>query len=138
MSDAQSSQTPQAGIADALTQLSEETRQLVRQEIDAARDEMWDRAKQLAPGIGLMAGAGALGIFAAASAYRSCLRIVEKVLPPTLAAMFATAALGGGAAYLALRGSEKLKEAPSPVPRDSLHEAASDVHEAASRTAAAA
>src|SRR3954447_3015499 len=91
-------QSPQAGIAGALTDLSEQTRILVRGEIAAAQRETWGKLKATAPAVGLLAGAGVLGLAASASAYRASLRLLERWLPPTGAALVATAVYGGGAA----------------------------------------
>lgn len=123
-------QSPQAGIADALTQLSEDTRLLVRQEIDSARQEMWEKGKQLAPGAALLGAAGLLGVFSAASVYRFALRFMEKLLPPTLAALFAAGGLGALAAYSATQGVERIRGLPAPVPSETVKQAATGVREA--------
>lgn len=114
----------QAGIAGALGQLSEETRALVRQEIDSARDELWERAKALGPAVGLLALAGGLGVASAASAYRLALRIVERATSPGVAALVATAGFGTGSAAALAAGLGRLREAPLPVPAATAADAA--------------
>ena len=79
--------SPQAGIAEALGDLSEQTRILVRREIDAAQREMWEKAKESAPALALLGAAGTLGLLAAASAYRLTLRLLERRLSPASAVL---------------------------------------------------
>lgn len=124
-------QTPQAGIAEALGDLSEQTRLLAREEIDSAQQEMWAKAKAAAPALGLAAAAGVCTVMAAASLYRLSLRLLEKRFPPVTAALLATVAYGsltGGVGVAAARG---LKSAPLPFPT----ETARDVGTLATETA---
>jgi hypothetical protein len=112
----ESPETAQAGMADALHDLSENSRVLVRHEINAAQREMWDKAKESAPAFGLVAVAGALGLFAAAASYRLTLRLFEKVLPPVPAAFIAATAFGTGAAYTATVAARQLRNLPPLLP----------------------
>lgn len=123
--------TPQAGIADALGDLSEQTRILVRHEIDAAQREMWEKAKQGAPAFALVAGAGVLGLFTAASCYRLTLRLLEKALPPAAAAFAATAGYGAGAACMAVLAARRIRELPPPFPAETAKRTGRAVAEAA-------
>src|SRR5579875_3074067 len=123
MTQAQS-HDPQSGIADALAQLSEETRVLVRQELERGRQELWERAKELAPAAGLLALGAGLGVFAAASSYRLVLRVLEKLSTPGVAALLGTAGFGAGAAFALKAGMGQLKGAPVPFPVSAATEAA--------------
>lgn len=124
-------QSPQAGIADAFTELSEQTGLLVRQEIDNARREMWDKLVTSAPAIGLLGASSALGLLAAASSYRLSLRLLEKWMPPATAAFVATALYGGGAAYAVVEGLRRLRELPAPFPTETVREVGSLAEETA-------
>lgn len=64
------SHDPQSGIADALAQLSEETRVLVSQELVRGRQELWERGRELAPAAAMLALGAGMAAFAAASSYR--------------------------------------------------------------------
>lgn len=127
----ESQQSPQAGVAGAFAELSEQTGLLVRQEIDAARQEMWEKAKDGMPAVGLLAGSGALALLAAASSYRLSLRLLEKFLPPATAALVATAAFGVGAASVAAVGLRRLREVPVPLPTETAARAGSVVEQTA-------
>lgn len=116
-------ESPQAGIAEALGDLSEQTRILVRREIDTAQREMWEKAKESAPALALLGAAGALGLLASASAYRLTLRLLEKQLSPASAAFAAAVFYGAGAAGAAVAGGRRLRELPSPFPAETARQA---------------
>lgn len=133
MSEQQTQRTPapspQAGIADALTDLTQQTRTLVREEITAAQRETWDKAVASAPAVGLLAGAGGLGVLAAASGYRASLRLLERWLPPLGAALTATALYGAGAAAAGVLGVQRLRTLPVPFPTTTVQDAQARVGE---------
>jgi hypothetical protein len=122
--------TPQAGIADAFAQLSQETATLVRQEIDAAKTEMLDRLIALAPGAGMLAAGGGAALLAAASAYRLSLRMLEARMSPTKAALLATVMYGAAAAALIPAASRQIRQAPVPFPAETVESTRQAVSEA--------
>ncbi len=126
---------PQAGIADAFVHLSEETQTLVRQEMERARTEVWERAKSLLPVAGLLAVGGGLGLAAAASGYRLVLRVLERVSTPGIASLLATAGFGAGAVVALRAGREQLRSVPVPLPVSSATTAAGDVARTVERVA---
>lgn len=121
----------QTGIAEALGDLSEQTRLLVREEMGAARQEMWDKAKQATPALGLAGGAGLLGLLTVASAYRWFLRVLERIFGPGLAAFLATAGFGATAALAATRAAGRLRQLPSLFPTATVEQASADLRQAA-------
>lgn len=125
------SETPEAGVAGSLHDLSEQTRRLVRQEIDAAQQEMWDKAKASAPALGAAALAGALGLFAAASGYRFTLRVLEAAMPRPMAALLATVGYGVGAAGAASYAVGRFRELPPLLPSETARQAGAAVAETA-------
>lgn len=112
--------TPQAGIADAFAQISQETATLVREEINAAKTEMLDRLIKLAPGAGMLAAGGAAALFATASAYRLSLRMLEARMSPAKAALLATSIYGAAAAVLIPAALRQIKEGPAPFPAETV------------------
>jgi hypothetical protein len=107
-------------IAQTVEQLSEQTRRLVRQEINAMRAEMWERAKAAAPATAAFGAAGLLSLFAVASAYRTVARTFDKALPPFTSALVSTLAFAAGAAGAAFAGVRLLEQTPAPVPADTV------------------
>jgi hypothetical protein len=129
----EASHTPQEGIADALHDLSDNTAALARREVRSALQETWQKARQGGPAAALLGAAGLLGLFAAASAYRLSLRLLEKRLPPATAALVATGIYGAAAAGAALLGYARLREVSLPLPTGTARETASAIAEAGSR-----
>jgi hypothetical protein len=126
----QQSQTPQEGIAEALGGLSEQTRILVRHEIDAAQQEMWSKAKAAAPALALLAATGMLGLFATAAVYRLSLRLLESKLSNATAALFAATGYGAATAFAAVASVRALRKLPSPFPTETARQTGAGIAEA--------
>jgi uncharacterized protein (DUF1684 family) len=125
-----SQQTPQEGIAQALGDLSEQTHALAREEIDAARQEMWGKAKAVAPAAALAGLAAGCALFAVASVYRWEIRLLEKALPPATAPLVAAVGYTAAAAVAGTAAFRKLRAEPLPLPTRTARatgEAARDV-----------
>ena len=115
MSQARPPQTP---IADTVSQQSEDSRLLVRQEIDAAGKELWAKAKGLMPAVGLLGAGAVAGVFATASAYRFSLRVLDRLFPPEMSALVATATFAAASGWATTAGLERLKNSQLPLPTD--------------------
>jgi hypothetical protein len=117
--------TPEEGLAEAIGDLTDQTRALVQREVDAARTEMWEKARASAPALALLGVSAALGLGAAASGYRWTMRFFEKMMPPAAAAAFGTTIYGIGAAVAGALAAQRLRDLPMPVPTRAV-QAASD------------
>jgi hypothetical protein len=122
-------QSPENGIAETLHDLSDQTRVLVRHEVNSALREMWQKAKPSGPAVGLLAASGALAAFAVASSYRLSLRLLEKRLSPAAAAAAATLGYGVAAAGAGVLGVRLLRRAPLPLPTETAQQAKQAVTE---------
>lgn len=118
---------PQEGIAEALHDLSDHTAALARREVRSALRETWAKARRGGPAAALLAASGVLGLFAAASAYRLSLRLLEKRLSPAAAAFAATGGYGTAAAVAGTLGYLRLRRTPLPVPTETVEETANVV-----------
>lgn len=128
----------QQGVDDALHDLSDNSRALIRHEIEAAQQEMRDKAKQALPAAGLLAVAGAFGLLSAASIYRLSLRLLEKNLPPATAACTAAAGYGVIAGAAGAAGVVWLRELWPLVPAETARETADTARTVAGTAARAA
>jgi hypothetical protein len=126
-----SSESPESGVADAVTALTEDTRVLVRREIEASQREVLDKIKQAAPGIALIVAAALCGAFATASAYRLVMRLLDRAFSPAAAPAIATALFGAAGAGAATAGIARLRSAPAPLPTRVAQESARATAEAA-------
>jgi Putative Actinobacterial Holin-X, holin superfamily III len=124
-------------MAEALSNLSDQTRSLVKGEIDTALRESWAKAKRSWPPAALIAASGVLILLTAASSYRLSLRLLEKRLSPAGAALAATAVYGAAAAAAAALGLRQLRDVPVPLPTQTVRQASGAVAGAASQAARA-
>jgi hypothetical protein len=133
-----------ASTGDLLRQLTEQTSDLVRQEIDLAkaelgnaRDEMVEKGKQTGKGAGMFGGAGLLGFFALATFTVAFILGLGTVIPEWVAALIATAGYVIGASVLASRGRREIKEASPLVPEETIESVKEDVEWHRSQTQSA-
>lgn len=118
---------------DLLEALRDDVRELIRQELQNMQGEIQGKARQVGKSSLMLGSAGLLGALAAGTAATMLLRVLDRFLPPRLAAFVATVVLGGGAAGLALVGVDELRRARPALSDATLGKVQSDVH--AARTA---
>lgn len=114
-------------LPELLKQLSEETTQLLRQEIELAKAEVQEKGRKAGAGAGLFGGAGVLGLLAAASLTACFILALSEVMHPALAALLVSVVYGAVAGILALRGRDKIREATPPVPEQTIETVKEDV-----------
>jgi uncharacterized membrane protein YqjE len=114
-------------IGELLRQLSEQTTRLVHQELELAKAELQQKGKQAGAGAGMFGGAGALGL-AALGALTACFILaLNAIMPAWLAALIVAVIYGAIAAFLALRGRDKVKQATPLVPEQTIETVKEDV-----------
>jgi hypothetical protein len=107
-------------IGELIGDLTRETTQLVRQEINLAKTEMTVKAAKVGKDIGLIAAGGVLaftGVLALVAFL--ILGLVRLGLGPWLAALIVGLVLAGIGAALAMSGLKKLREV-DPVPHQTV------------------
>jgi hypothetical protein len=127
-------QEAQAGVADALRDLSDNSRALVRHEIAAAQREMWGKARQALPAAALLGAAACLGMLSAAASFRLSIPLLEKALPPPAAAFTAAAGYGVAAGAAGALGIQRLRQAQPLFPAETARQAANAAAAATART----
>jgi len=124
-------------LADLLRQLSQETATLVRQEIELAKAEVTQKGKTAGVGVGIVGAAGVVALLAL-GALTACLVLVLDIwMPAWAAALIVAVVLGGAAAFLGLRGKEKVQEAGAPVPEQTVETVKEDIEWAKNPTRSA-
>jgi hypothetical protein len=114
-------------LPDLLKQLSQETTQLVHQELELAKAELQQKGKQAGAGAGMFGGAGALGL-AALGALTACFILaLDLIMPAWLAALLVAVVYGIVAFVLVKQGQAKLKQATPPVPEQTIETVKEDV-----------
>ena len=104
-------------LGELLRELSQETATLVRQEIALARAELAQTGKKAGIGAGLFGGAGVIGLLAFASLTACFILALNAAMPAWLAALIVAVVYGAIAAFLALRGRDRMQEATPPAPQ---------------------
>ncbi len=114
-------------IAELLSQLSEQTATLVRQELELAKAELTVKAKQAGLGAGMFGGAGVLGLYAVGALTACVILALSLAVTGWLAALIVAAVYGAIAGGLALTGKSKVQQAVPPVPERTVESVKDDV-----------
>jgi len=114
-------------IADLTKQLTEQTKTLVRQEVELAKVELGEKGKRVGIGAGMFGGAGLFGFFAFAGLTTVMILALSEAMEPWLAALIVTVLYGAIAGVLALSGKKKVQEAGPAVPEQTLDTVKEDV-----------
>ena len=118
---------------DLLRELSQQTTELVRQEIELAKAEIGEKGKQAGIGVGMFGGAGLFGAAAFAALTPAIIAALDLAMPLWLAALIVTVVYGAVTAVLAQRGKQKVQEAGPPVPQQTTQSVKEDVQWAKTR-----
>jgi uncharacterized membrane protein YqjE len=114
-------------IGELLTQLSQETTTLVRQELELAKAELTEKGKEAGKGAGMFGGAGLLGLLAAGALTACIIAALDTAMPLWLAALIVAVVYGAIAGVLALQGRNRVKRATPPVPEQTIDSTKEDV-----------
>jgi uncharacterized membrane protein YqjE len=114
-------------LPELLKRLSEETSRLVHTELDLAKAELTQKSRQAGAGAGLLGGAGAIGLLAAAALTTCFILALDAVLPAWLAALIVAVVYAVIAAVLAVRGRDRVKQAAPMMPEQTVETLKEDV-----------
>jgi len=121
-------------IGELLKQLAQETSTLVRQELDLAKAEMTQKGRRAGPGIGMVGGAGVAGLLALGALTAFFILALDGAMPNWLAALIVALVYGAVAAALYLKGKERVEDAGSPIPEQTMETLKEDVEWAKTQT----
>jgi len=108
--------TEPRSIGQLVSDLSEQTSELVRAEIALAKAEVTAKAQMFGMGAGLLAAAGILALYVLAAAITTAILGLSTVWAPWLAALVVTAFLLVVVVVLGLIGYRAVKKASPPAP----------------------
>jgi uncharacterized membrane protein YqjE len=114
-------------IGELVKELASETGTLVKQELELATAELRDKARKAGPGIGLIAAAGGVALLALGTLTAFFVLALDGAVPNWLAALIVTHVYAAIATVLYLRGKEKVDDAGSPAPRQTIETLKEDV-----------
>jgi len=123
-------------VSDLVKQLTEQTKTLVRQEIELAKAELTVKGKKAGLGAGMLGAAGLLGFFAFAVLTACFVLALDTAMAAWLAALIVAVLYGAAAGVLALSGKKQVTEATPPVPEQTVETVKEDVQWAKQRAQA--
>ena len=123
--------------AELLRDLSQQTGDLVRQEMELAKAELREKGKAAGMGAGMFGGAGLVALYAVGALTAAAILGLAIVLDAWLAALIVGAAYGAIAGVLALTGKKKVEQATPPVPEQAIESSKEDVEWTKQRAQAA-
>jgi hypothetical protein len=107
--------------------LSEQSAELARKEVELAKAEMALKAKRLGIGTGAFGAAGLVGLFALGALTATLILALAKALDGWLAALFVTVAYAAAAGTMALVGRARVRAGTPPVPEQAIDSTKRDV-----------
>jgi uncharacterized membrane protein YqjE len=114
-------------VGELVKQLSEQTTELVRKEIELAKAELAEKGKKAGVGAGMFGGAGLFGFFAFAGLTATFILALATVVEPWIAALIVTVVYAAIAGVLGLQGKNKVQEAGPPVPEQAVDSTKEDL-----------
>jgi len=124
-------------IGDVASDLTRDVSLLVRQEVELAKAEMTQKARVAGPGLEMIGGAAVVALMAAGAATAFAILVLAMFLPDWLAALIVAAALGLAAYVLVMRGKQRVEQAGSPIPEQTIDTLKEDVKWAKTRATSA-
>jgi Putative Actinobacterial Holin-X, holin superfamily III len=124
-------------LPELLRLLSQETTQLLKQEIELAKAEVGEKGRQAGKGAGLFGAGGVIGLGAVGALTACFILALNAVVPGWLAALIVAVVYAAVAAVLVLQGRNKVKQATPPVPEQTIETLKEDVRWARSQTPSA-
>ena len=120
-------------VAELVKQLSAQSSELARKEVELAKAEMTVKAKRFGMGAGAFGAAGFLGLFAFGALTAGLILLLATAMDAWVAALIVAAVYAVVAGILALVGKKQVDEAGPPVPEQAIESTKADVQEAQER-----
>ena len=124
-------------IGEVASALTRDLSLLVRQEFELAKAEMTEKGRVAAPGLGMIGGAGVVGLMAAGALTACAVLVLALFLPAWFSALLVGAALGAVAYLLAMRGKDQVGKAGTLIPEQTIETIKEDVEWAKTRATSA-
>ena len=116
-----------AGMGDLVKQLSEQTSNLVRAEVELAKVELSEKGKRAGIGLGAFGAAGIVGLFAFGAFTAAVIMLLATAVASWIAALIVFAIYVVVAGVLALTGRSQVQQATPPAPERTIATSKQDV-----------
>ena len=124
-------------LGELFGKLSNETSTLIRQEMALARAELTEKGKEAGKGAGLFGGAGAVGLLGAGAITAGVILLLDLAIAAWLAAIVVGVIYVAVAAFLGLKGRDRIQAATPPIPEQTVDTVKEDVEWAKTRAQSA-
>jgi hypothetical protein len=124
-------------LGEIASDLTRDVSLLVRQEVQLAKAEMAEKGRVAAPGLGMIGGAGVVGLMAAGALTAFSILILSIFLPEWASALIVGVVFAATAFVLAKQGKERVGEAGAPIPEQTIETVKEDVEWAKTRATSA-
>jgi Putative Actinobacterial Holin-X, holin superfamily III len=124
-------------IGEVTRDLTSDLSLLLRQEVELAKAELAEKGRTAAPGLGMFGGAGLVGLCAAGALTAFLVLVCSLFLPDWAAALIVGAVLAVTAYLLIRQGKERVGDAGTPVPEQTIQTVKEDVEWAKTRASSA-
>jgi Flp pilus assembly protein TadB len=116
-----------SSTAELVKQLTQQSSELVRKELELAKTELTDKARHAGKGAGLLGGAS-VAVLLALGAFTACvILLLAEAMDAWLAALIVTAIYAAVAGVLAVNGRDRVKEGLPPAPEQTVESVKEDV-----------
>jgi uncharacterized membrane protein YqjE len=116
-----------ASTAQLVQRLTEQSTQLIRDELRLAQAEMTAKAKNAGIGAGLFGGAGLVALYGVGALIATVILALALLMDAWLAALIVTIVLFAVAGVAALLGRKKVQEATPPQPEQAIANVKQDI-----------
>jgi Putative Actinobacterial Holin-X, holin superfamily III len=124
-------------LGDVARDLTRDVTLLVRQEVELAKAEMTQKGRTAAPGLGMIGGAGVVGLMAAGALTAFLVLVLSVFLADWASALIVGAVLAAVAYLLVKQGKERVEQAGAPIPTQTIETVKEDVEWAKTRATSA-
>jgi hypothetical protein len=114
-------------VGELLRDLSEQTTNLVRHELELVKLELTEKGRHAGIGAGMFGGAGVVGLYAVGALTACLILALATAVTGWLAALIVAVVYGAAAGVLALSGKSKVRQAVPPVPEQATESVKEDV-----------
>ena len=114
-------------LADLMRDLSQQSTELIRQEIELAKAELRQKGKAAGIGAGMFGAAGVIALFAVGALTACLILALATAMDAWLAALIVAVVYLAVAGVAALLGKGKMQEATPPAPEQAIESTKEDV-----------
>jgi uncharacterized membrane protein YqjE len=122
-----SSSAADASTSELVTRLTQQSTELIRNELRLAQAEMTEKAKHAGVGAGLFGGAGLVALYGVGALIATVILVLSLLIPAWLSALIVTVVLFAIAGVVALMGKKQVTQATPAAPRHTIESVKQDV-----------